>query len=273
MVSRIVSTTVLFFVAVALIVHLGLEASGVENERLTFPGTDALSEAGPGKDMARKAESRQRIEEQILASTVRLVIQNWVVDANESGYTVDVSVAHATVMSGSRLVTHNHFSLPLSILNPDGKIQAYGSVKLLDASGRQLFQAPLSEFALAWEDEATLVFAYQDEDQFEALGLRPAEFVDWTSLPLKPGMEVAQVDWDGSTTRVDWTVVHEAKLDGGVPLLVLEDGVMLGASGGGIFWEGKHIANNWLLRQVFNASGNVVDTMTTVALNSAQVIG
>jgi hypothetical protein len=105
------------------------------------------------------------------------------------------------------------------------------------------------------------------------LGLRPAEFVEWESLPLQAGMEVAQIDWDETTTRVDWTTVQEVKMDDGAPMLVLEDGVMAGASGGGIFGEGTHIANNWKLRQMIDASGNVTDSVTTVALNSAQVAG
>jgi hypothetical protein len=274
MVPKIYSRTVIILFAVAFIGSLGSTAPATEQETSNVVYTeDGLSGPGSTSDMAGEADTRKKIEEQILASTVRVVIQNWIVDDNESGYTIDQSVAHATVMSGSRLVTHNHFSLPLSIRHPDGEVEAYGLVKLLDARGKQLFQAPLSEFELAWEDQETLVFAYEDESQFEALGLRPAEFVEWTSLPLEAGMEVAQVDWDGSMTRVDWTTVQEVKLDGGAPLLLLEDGVMLGASGGGIFWQGKHIANNWLLRQMFDASGTLVDSMTTVALNSAQVVG
>jgi hypothetical protein len=217
------------------------------------------------------AKRRMMIEEQILASTVRIVIQNWHVDCDESGYNIDQSLGHATVMRGGKLVTHNHFSLPLSIRQPNAATEAWGLVKLLDANGRQLFQAPLSDFEIAWEDQETLVLAYADASQFEALGLRPAEFVAWTELSLEAGMEVAQVDWDGRTTRVDWTTVKEVILEDGAPMLVLEDGVTVGASGGGIFWQGKHIANNCHLRQMVDASDNILGAVTTVALDSDQV--
>jgi len=86
-------------------------------------------------------------------------------------------------------------------------------------------------------------------------------------------MEVAQVDWDGATTRVDWTTVQEVNVEDGVPRLVLADDVMLGASGGGIFWQGIHIANNWLMVQHYGESGKLTDTMTKVALNAAPLMG
>jgi hypothetical protein len=264
--------TVITFVVAALLGGVALTACVGEQE-VVNPVPVATPPTGDANNsrFAADAERRQAIEEQILASTVRVVIQNWIVDENEAGYTIDQSVGHATIMSGSKLVTHNHFSLPLSIRQPDAGTEAWGLVKLLDATGRQLFQAPLSEFRLAWEDQETLVFAYKDERQFDALGLRPAEFVDWSSLPLEVGMEVAQIDWDETTTRVDWTTVEEVILDDGAPMLVLEDGVTIGASGGGIFWQGKHIANNWRLRQMVDGSDNVVGAVTTVALNSVEV--
>ena len=221
---------------------------------------------------AEKVETCQKLEEQILASTVQIVIQTWVVGENESGYYLDESVGHATVMGNDHLVTHNHFSIPLSIRQQNGDAAAYGVVKLFDAHGQKLFESPLSEFELAQEELETLVFSLKNKGQFEALGLRPAAFKEWTSLPLQPGMEVAQIDWDGATTRVDWTKVQEVKLDDGVPRLVLDDGAMPGASGGGIFWQGNHVANNWRLEEMIEASGDVVDSVTTVALNSVEVV-
>ncbi len=85
-------------------------------------------------------------------------------------------------------------------------------------------------------------------------------------------MEVAQIDWDGRTTRVDWVPVREVTLESGVPRLKLDDGAMVGASGGGIFFQGQHIANNWRVEEQIDASGAVVGQFTTVALNSTQVV-
>jgi hypothetical protein len=48
-------------------------------------------------------------------------------------------------------------------------------------------------------------------------------------------------------------------------------GVLGGASGGGIFWNGYHIANNWTLVEMIGADGTILRQMTTAALNSEAV--
>jgi hypothetical protein len=213
------------------------------------------------------AATRQQAEERILQSTVRIYIETWIVKPDESGYEVDSASSHATLKDGRFLVTHNHFSVPLA---GDSELD-YAAVTLANSDGQALFSGPLSDFELVWEDPETLVIAHKDVELFENLGFVSAEFKDWSSVPLEPGMEVAQVDWDGTTTRVDWTTVKEINVDDGIPRLVLADGITLGASGGGIFWQGHHIANNWLLVQELGASDELLGTTTKAALNSVQV--
>lgn len=272
MVPKILLVTAVTFLAVALLGGIGLTLDTSEQQLTGIANLDSQSAGYPmDNPTAAETETRKIVEAQILASTVQILIESWTVAENELGYIYDSAISHATVMDNSKLLTHNHFSFPLPILNREEGSEAYVSLKLLDTEGKQLFQAPVSDFELAYEDQETLVFAYKDESRFESLGLMQAEFYDWTSVPLQAGMEVAQIDWDGSATRVDWTTILEVKLDEGIPFLVLEDGVKLGASGGGIFWEGKHIANVWQLRRVLDSSDNVIDTETTVALNTAQV--
>jgi len=58
------------------------------------------------------------------------------------------------------------------------------------------------------------------------------------------GLEVAQLDWDGRTARVDWVRVDRVLGDGEGTILVLDSCIKVGASGGGVFWNGVHIANN-----------------------------
>jgi hypothetical protein len=219
------------------------------------------------------AHTCRELEQRILAATVRIELQGWTVADDESSYDIDYTVGHATVRDGRYLITHNHFRIPLSIRPQDGESEVYTSVILSDSNGETFFKGPISDFELAWEDPETLVFAYKDEKPFQDAGIISAEFSDWSSIPLKVGMEVAQVDWDGATTRVDWTTVQEVDIEDGVPRLVLADGVTLGASGGGIFWHGIHIANNWLLVQHYGESGTLTDTTTKVALNSTPVSG
>jgi hypothetical protein len=195
------------------------------------------------------------------------------VSDDESGYEIDSIVGHATVKEGRFLVTHNHFRIPLSIRPRDGEPEVYAVVKLSNSRGELLFEGPLSDFELVWEDPEALVISPKEEGLLEKLGIASAEFSDWSTVPLEAGMEVGQVDWDGATTRVDWVTIQEVKVEDGVPRLVLADDVTPGASGGGIFWRGVHIANNWAMVQQFEGSGALVDIVTKVALNSAQIAG
>ena len=219
------------------------------------------------------AHTCRELEQRILAATVRIELQGWTVADDESSYDIDYTVGHATVRDGRYLITHNHFRIPLSIRLQEGTSEVYTMVTLSDSSGQTLFKGPISDFEIAWEDPETLVFAYKDEELFQDANIVSAEVSDWSSIPLKVGMEVAQVDWDGATTRVDWTTVQGVDVEDGVPRLVLADGVTLGASGGGIFWQGIHIANNWLSVQYYGNSGTLTDTTTKVALNSTPVSG
>jgi hypothetical protein len=216
--------------------------------------------------------NRRLIEQQILKSTVRILVQSLTVKADESGYEIDDTLGHATVMGDRYLVTHNHFDIPLSIRPQGGEPDTYGQVLLYNAVGDLVFKGPLSDFELVREDKETLVFAYKEGGLFEKLGFAPAEFVDWTSVSFRPGMEVAQVDWDGLTTRVDWATIQEVDIEDGVPRLVLNDGAIPGASGGGIFFGGAHVANNWRLEEQVGPQGEVVSELTTVALNSTAVV-
>jgi hypothetical protein len=231
-------------------------------------GRQACGEATPAN-----AGACRQIEELILNATVRFQITTWVVLPDESGYDVDHSTGHATLKDGRYLVTHNHFSVPLSIRPRAGEPEAYATVTLYDKDGEPLFKAPLSDFRLIQEEPGTLVIGYKDDDLFERLGFVSATFEDWGSAALEAGMEVAQVDWDGTTTRVDWVTVDEVDVEEGVPRLILDDDVLIGASGGGIFWRGAHVANNWAEVMQFEPSGAFIGTKTMVALNSAEVAG
>lgn len=213
----------------------------------------------------------QEMEQKILMSTVRIMVQTWIVEPGDKGYVIDNSIGHATIMGGQYLVTHNHFSIPLSIRPQSGEPESYGQVFIYDFQGKLLLEAPLTDFNLVLEDEEALVFAHGEPTLFSDLGFESAEFKDWHALPIRTGMEVAQIDWDGETTRVDWTTVQEVRIDESAPNLVLEDGAIPGASGGGIFWNGYHVANNWRIEEKLDASGTVIDSVTAVALNSTRV--
>jgi hypothetical protein len=252
-----------------LLVVVRILAPVISRATLEVTAIELSAQANVTATGAEVNRARMELEEQILKSTVRIVIRTWVVSPDEKGYLMDNTLGHATLMGDRFLVTHNHFNVPLSIR---GDSEAYGQVFLFNAAGEKVFQGPLSDFVLVQEDLETLVFAYKEGGLFETLGFAPAAFIDGTSIALEAGMEVAQVDWDGAVTRIDWTSIKEVILEDGVPRLVLADGAMPGASGGGIFHNGSHVANNWRLEERLESSGEVVSAVTTVALNSAQII-
>ena len=80
-------------------------------------------------------------------------------------------------------------------------------------------------------------------------------------------MAVAQVDWDGNESRVEWTTIEEIITEDGVPRLLLNNGVTRGSSGGGVFWNGKHIANNWKTIEHLDSGGNIVYLTSVAPLN------
>lgn len=211
-------------------------------------------------------------EQQILAATVRFEIESWRVRPDEKGYDIDDTVGHGTVMNGRYLVTHNHFDLPLSILQRPGDEGSYGIIYLYDSRGELRHKGPLADFYLAAGDAETLVFGHKVGRFFAELGFASAPFAAGSEVTLQPGMAAAQVDWDGRSSRVDWVSVEKVIVDGGLPRLVLADGVLPGASGGGVFIEGVHVANNWQLHERLGADGTLLQATTTAALNSPALL-
>jgi hypothetical protein len=222
----------------------------------------ACKEPQPGN-----ARFCRELEQQILSSTVRFTLKAWVTKPDGAGYQADYSTGHGTVLDGRYLVTHNHIHIPLSDEDADGRA-AYGlRIFLYDSSGQLRFQGSFNDFKTVVAVGETQVLMHKDEGFFEALGFRSARFGAWGSPPFESGMEVAQVDWDGAVTRVDWVEVKDVVLEGGTPQLVLADGVRPGASGGGIFLQGVHLANNFQYQAKIDESDRVFDEVTIAALN------
>jgi hypothetical protein len=182
-------------------------------------------------------------EAQILASVVRIILH-----ANfQIGGQTDFrgNVGHATVMSGRYLVTHNHFSIDLVALSPTNT-QGLTGFSLYTALGKRLVDnAPISTFQVSAQDSQTLVLDF-GEDYFNKLNLPSASFMVAEDANLTIGMEVAQIDWDGARAYVVWTTVTQVSHQASSPHLELDHYAMVGASGGGVYWRGHHIANNWM---------------------------
>ena len=65
--------------------------------------------------------------------------------------------------------------------------------------------------------------------------------------------------------------MHWLGMDIGGANIKLADGAARGASGGGVFWQGAHIGHNWRVEEGLDCEGNVVISITIVALNGPAV--
>jgi hypothetical protein len=122
------------------------------------------------------------------------------------------------------------------------------------------------------EEEETLVLDFgtksNGQGYFEWLGMTSASFMGWQDVPLQPGDEVAQIDHDGEHSFITWTRVNEVITNDGVPRITMQNDLIGGASGGGVFWNGFHIANSWGIIEHVGEDGQVYLRTSVAALNS-----
>lgn len=177
------------------------------------------------------------LTQRILASTVRIEFHG------PSG-----GIGHGTVLGDRYLLTHNHYPVSAAALANGGSGEVT-AVSVFKANGEIiLLKAPLTYFTVVYDTPESLTLDFQEYGGtgfFDTLGVPSAESTTLDQLSLQPGVEVAQIDWDGTTTHVDWVRVTAVHTDGDAPYLELDNFVEQGASGGGVFYEGYHIANNW----------------------------
>ena len=247
-------------------------AEGVAGQLISGPAQPTLMAAQPvagGPSCANPtpamAAECQALTERILASTVRLEFHG------PCG-----GIGHATVMGGRYLVTHNHYPVTGEALSRggDGLIAA---VSVLKANGDIiLLKAPLTYFNVALIAPEALVLDFHEYGGvgfFDSVDVPSVEAGLLTDMNIQPGSEVAQVDWDLTSTRVTWTRVTAVGEADGTPYLELDSYVEQGASGGGVFYNGVHIANNWSRNtDCVAATGEVVRHYSLAALNSGSIV-
>ena len=231
--------------------------------------------AQKGYSCIRPASNEDRVlcknlEAEILAVTVRIELHAQY-DLQGNIYT-KVHPSHATIMAGRYLVTHNHFKFSLTETAASGE-EGYLTISLRRADGTLfLDQAPLDAFKIVHADAQTLVLEFltpQGNGLFSALDLPAANLVDWQTLNLRAGVELAQIDWNGERAHVDWVQVDAMQLDDTVPQLQVNNFARFGCSGGGIFWNGQHIGNNWARNIDENpATDEITRRYSIIALNS-----
>jgi len=215
------------------------------------------------------------LAEQILATTVRIELHRWVEADGKRGEHIDGGIGHATVKDGRYLVTHNHFGIPLAAI--EGVAGEQVRISVYKANGEVILDSvPTSAFSVVTEDSETVVLdfgEYTGNGLFGMLGMPSANFQSWQSQELAPGTEVSQINWDNETAHVEWTNIKTVFTSDGTPRIELDNSVIKGASGGGVFWNGNHIGNNWTSTTVQEANGGaVLDAFSAAALNSELVL-
>ncbi|MAU00167.1 MAG: hypothetical protein CL608_23755 [Anaerolineaceae bacterium] len=211
-------------------------------------------------------QQRCAVQEQaILASVVRIVFHGQFQQGQHTDFRG--SFGHATVVNGRYLITHNHFSIDLTALSASNP-QGVTGFSLYNAAGQRiLHNAPVGTFQASAHNAETLILDF-GENYFNDLEIMSAPFKSVEALTLTVGSEVGQIDWDGQQAYVVWTTVTEIVQDHATPHLVLDNYVMPGASGGGIFWNGYHIANSWADVTIKNArTGEFLGSFSLAALN------
>ena len=204
----------------------------------------------------------------ILAATVRLEL----IATRQDGDGKELLTGHGTVMAGRYVLTHNHYGLKPEEFG-NGRLvsltvyKADGSVALKDVAPGSLSVSVLAPEVLLLD-----FGAYGGQGVFGVVGLASAEFASGAVVGLQTGVELAQIDWDGATARVMWTRLTAVHETGGTVTVELDSFVAQGASGGGVFFNGVHIANNWArTTDMHGATGEIVGRSSLAAINPGDV--
>lgn len=186
----------------------------------------------------------EAMAQRILASTVKVMFLG-------DG---PVCTGHGTVVGGRYVITHNHYSTYHSGERA-GALARKTHISLSLANGEFILRnAPLSNFTVIASEPGFLLLDFRTvggQGFFDHLGVPSAPLVTWNAAAIQPGSEVAQVNWDGKTTFVEWVRVSSIRETGSTFALEIDNYIELGASGGGVFSGGYHIANNRLQGSVY----------------------
>ncbi len=254
---------------------------------ILFAGLFFLNGFGPklntcGRTFSSRPPQCRQMEDNILAATVLLELHGTIEIEDGTGYEeVKGTISHATVVEGRYLVTHNHFGVRLSQMSLFEQYGggAFSGVSVYRVDGRLVLDnAPVTTFTVLFEDGETTVLDFglvEGQGLFAQAGLASVEIAAEDDAKLRPGMEVAQLDWDPQgQTIVVWTRVELVELQEGQRVAKVDHYIAMGASGGGLFLDGVHVGNNWArIVGTSPETGEVVDQFSWVALNAPAMNG
>jgi hypothetical protein len=210
-----------------------LNMAGVENAKVATANPTQVSPAQT-YSCIRPASNETKmlcadLEEDILAVTVRIEMHAQFYFQGHQK--VKVAYSHATILAGRYLVTHNHFKFSLTETAANGE-EGYIGISLRAADGTLILNnAPLSAFTIVHTDPETLVL----------------EFLNAKGSGLFAAKGLPSADFQVQVNNF----------------------ARIGSSGGGVFWNGQHIGNNWARNIEENSStGDITRRYSIIALNS-----
>lgn len=263
-------STIILAILISLFLSPIMKVNNIQaNGNFIQSGSSKASCINPQTE-AQQAACRQ-IEVRILESTVRIEMRGWHLTGGHRLPLINGGKSHATIVTGYYLVTHNHFMFPLTEpAAEDG--EGYTGISLRRMDGSLILEnAPLSSINIIHKEGQTMVLEIVDQNGdnlLEGLGLPTAQIVDWKRVTWEEGMELAQIDWDGENTHIDWVLVEAVIMEGADPYLQVNDYALKGSSGGGVFLDGLHLGNVWAHNVMKDPdTGEVTRRYTMIALN------
>lgn len=274
----------LIVIMVFVIASWGSWTKGLSVTRLaTHPGESFHQSLGPScsQPTGEAIEPCQEVEREILASTVRIEFYWDELSGVHKNTFREISLG--TIDRGRYVVTHHHFSSTLmeNLYRREKNIR----FSLYTSSGETIVtDVPTTALSVSFAEAETLVLdfgEYTSEDMgrsqesglFGVANLASAQYKAWPVAGLMPGVEVAQVQWNGLQVGVQWVRVLSVDPMGDITTLSLSSIPGEGSSGGGIFWKGYHVANNWLRTIDRNVQdGQIIKSSSTAVLDSPALI-
>lgn len=217
------------------------------------------------------------MEQTILDATVRIEFHGTIEIDDSYGVTqINGTISHATVINSRYLLTHNHFGIPLSQIKvfEQHAAKSFSGVSVYKLDGTAVLDhAALNSFTVVEERDESVLLDFgtiQEEGFFTQVGIASAKSGNFEDGLLQPNTEIGLIDWDGEeNTRIVWAPIQTVYQDTGLAFIQIEHFIELGASGGGVFLQDKHIGNNWArVTETDLNTGDITQQFTLVALNS-----
>lgn len=195
------------------------------------------------------------LEREILDSTlvINATFSANYCDDSDCYYLEFSGTSHATILDDNTLLTHDHFEKiandKFGLKLTSGEFREIFSLKditLYDTDGNHIaYTGSVTTDIYSIKETSLMTF---ESDIF--VGKNKA--VPSNSLPAL-GSEIAVINWAGElgSTRVDWVITEDDPLtvfhqSSRVTSVITHDGtVKSGASGGGVYFKGYLVGNNW----------------------------